>query len=228
MRKTILASAISAAVLASVSLPAMSYEQGDIIVRAGATNVSPNDSSSHISVEDLGGRVPGTGVGVGTDTQLGLTVSYMLSDKWGIELLAATPFEHDLKAEGLGDFGISDVGTVEHLPPTISLQYYLMNSSSVFQPYIGLGVNYTLILDEELSSEMKDNLGARDMDIDNSLGLSVQLGFDYALNDKWLVNAAVWRVDIDTTADMDSDVGKISVDVDIDPWVYMLSVGYKF
>lgn len=228
MKKTLLSTAVATAILAAVPLTAMSYEEGDIIVRVGAAQVSPDDDSSSISVQGLGGKVPGTGVGVESDTQVGITATYMLNSNWGIELLASTPFEHDITAKGLGAFGVSDIGSVTHLPPTLSAQYFFLGGNGAFQPYAGAGINYTLILDEDLSSQMKNNLGASSMDIDDSIGLSLQAGFDYALNEKWLVNAAVWYMDIDTTATIKSDVGKIEVDVDVDPWVYMISLGYKF
>ncbi len=228
MKKTLLSSAVATAILAAMPLTAMSYEGGDFILRVGAAKVSPNDDSSLISVQDLGGDVAGTGVGVESDTQVGITATYMLNSHWGIGLLASTPFEHDLTAKGLSGFGVTDIGSVEHLPPTLSIQNYFLGGNGAFQPYVGVGINYTVILDEELSSQMKTELGATSMDIDDSIGLSIQAGFDYALNDNWLINAAVWRMDIDTTATIKSAVGKIKVDVDVDPWVYMVSIGYKF
>ena len=36
-----------------------------------------------------------------SDTQLGLNFAYMVTDKVGIELLAATPFSHDVGVKGL-------------------------------------------------------------------------------------------------------------------------------
>jgi outer membrane protein len=52
------------------------------------------------------------------------------------------------------------------------------------------------------------------------------------LTDRIMLNASVWYVDIDTKASVDGpsalSVGKTKVDVDIDPWVYMVGVGYKF
>jgi len=57
----------------------------------------------------------------------------------------------------------------------------------------------------------------------------LQAGFDYHLNDQWLVNASVRWIDIDTEAEIKFDNGaKINADVDIDPYVYTVSVGYKF
>ncbi|MNG17356.1 Outer membrane protein W precursor [compost metagenome] len=52
---------------------------------------------------------------------------------------------------------------------------------------------------------------------------------DYMLTDNILLNAAVWYIDIDTKATTDlAGVGKVKVDVDVDPWVYMVGLGYKF
>ncbi|RMU49294.1 hypothetical protein ALP29_200465 [Pseudomonas syringae pv. avii] len=55
---------------------------------------------------------------------------------------------------------------------------------------------------------------------------------DYMITDNVLVNASVWYVDINTEATVDGPsalaVGQTKVDVDIDPWVYMVGVGYKF
>jgi outer membrane protein len=52
------------------------------------------------------------------------------------------------------------------------------------------------------------------------------------LTDKIMLNAAVWYVDIDTQATLDGpsalSVGRTKVNVDVDPWVYMVGVGYKF
>ncbi|MDR1662772.1 MAG: hypothetical protein LBR95_10215 [Azoarcus sp.] len=42
------------------------------------------------------------------------------------------------------------------------------------------------------------------------------------------MNAAVWKIDINTKATADSGLGKVKVDVGIDPWVYFFGIGYKF
>jgi outer membrane protein len=43
-----------------------------------------------------------------------------------------------------------------------------------------------------------------------------------------MLNASMWKIDIDTDASFNSALGKVTADVDIDPWVYMLSLGYRF
>ena len=49
------------------------------------------------------------------------------------------------------------------------------------------------------------------------------------LTDKVILNAAVWRIDIDSKATARHPaLGQVKVDIDIDPWVYMVGVGYRF
>lgn len=206
---------------------AAAHEPGDFIVRSGIATVEPDDSSGALELN--GAPIAGSEVGVRSDAQLGLTVAYMFTEHLGVELLASTPFEHEITEKGAG---VGKVGTAEHLPPTLNLQYYPMGADSAFQPYVGLGVNYTIFFKEDVSSEFEAALGNSDMSLDDSFGLSLQIGADYSFNDRWMVNAAVWRLDLSTSADIDIDTAdgpaNLQVDVDIDPWVYMLGVGYKF
>jgi outer membrane protein len=235
MRKSIFAVSLLAAAL--VSPLAHAYKEGDVIVRAGAAVVDPNSDSSGLTNSALG-SLPGD-VTVGSDTQLGLTFAYMLQDHLGLELLAATPFTHEVKMKNstngvVGNALDGKIGDVSHLPPTLSLQYYPMDPASKFQPYAGIGLNYTVFFDEDLSSQY-EALGATDLNLDSSWGVSGQLGADYLITDNILLNAAVWYIDIDTTATIDANSNglplsgtKTKVDVSIDPWVYMVGVGYKF
>ena len=107
--------------------------------------VQPNDDSGKVTVDALGTTDM---EGVNFNTQLGLNFQYMLTDEWAIELLAATPFSHDIDLEqsqlNLGD---GKLGETKHLPPTLSAIYYL-NTEGAFQPYVGLGINKTMFEDD--------------------------------------------------------------------------------
>lgn len=232
MRKSLLTASLIALAIASPA--AFAYKEGDIIVRGGAATVDPQENSSRISTAATG-KIDGTSAGVNSDTQLGLTGTYMLTDHVGIELLAATPFNHDISVKGIDAALGAPAGTIDgsfadvkQLPPTLSLQYYPMQASSAFQPYVGAGLNYTIFFDDNLTGRQKAN-GFSNLDLDNSVGLAFQVGTDYMLTDNILVNAAVWYIDIDTTATADhNELGKVKVDVDVDPFVYMVGLGYKF
>jgi outer membrane protein len=223
--KRILATGALLTVATMTSTQSIALEKGEWIVKVGSILVVPDEHSGNVSIGDS--AISGSGVAVDNNVQPGLTVTYMLSDKVGLELIAATPFSH--KITGTGALAGLDVGETKHLPPTLSLQYFFLDRSSKFQPYAGIGFNYTAFFDEDLDAAFESAVGPGTLRIANSSGLSLQIGANLQINEKWLVNFGVWNVDIDTTATVNLDAGpKVEVDVDIDPWVYMLSVGYKF
>ena len=229
-------SLLTLAVLTSLSLNtiAADYKAGDIVVRGGATMVSPDSGKSGVYVEALGGDTP-LSISVDDNTQLGLNFVYFYDNNWAVEVLAATPFTHDVTIhdpQGIsgGLFGADVDGAtlaeVTQLPPTVSALYYF-DSASAFKPYVGVGVNYTIFFDEDFKSTPK-SLGFNDLELDGSFGFSVQLGADYQLNNKWHVNASARYIDIGTDANFKIGDIKGSASVDVDPMVYSIMLGYKF
>ena len=212
--------AISAALLA-VPMAASAYNAGDKLVKFGAASVNPESLSDDID------QIPGEAVTADDEVQFGISGTYMLSSKVGVELLAASPFSHELTAKG-GTLDGAEIGSVKHLPPTLSAQYYFLGSQSKFKPYVGAGLTYTTFFSEDIGSGAK-GLGYNDIELDDSFGLSAQIGFDYQVSDKWLLNASAMYADIDTTATLKgASVSNLTVDYDLDPIVYRLNVGYKF
>lgn len=223
MKKSIFLASVFLVISTILTFTAHAYESGDIIVRAGPANVNPDESSGLIS---LGGTdLAGTEVNVAGDTQLGITITYMLSEHIGIGLLASTPFEHDISENGVG---VGKVGTAKQLPPTLSAQYYPLDATSRLQPYVGVGLNYTTFFSEKTSSEIDGALGNGKLSLDDSFGLALEIGTDYALNDNWSLNASVWLIDLDTDATIETPAGKVEVDVEIDPLVTMIGLAYTF
>lgn len=193
---------VSAAI---VSAPfALAHEAGDAFVRGGLINVMPNEDST------------GLDLGVDDDLQIGLTATYMYSDNVGFELLAATPFTHDVTLDGAGK-----IGEVSHLPPSLMAQYYFGTSESAVRPYVGAGLNYTVFFDEETEGAIEGT----DLELDDSFGLAVQAGVDYNISENLFVNASLWYMDINTDVKLD---GVKSAELDVDPVGFMASVGYTF
>ena len=223
MRKTLFSASLLA--LAVAAPLAQAHQAGDILVRAGAVTVDPREDSGSIKLN--GTALPGSSQAtLNSDTQLGLNFAYMVTDKIGIELLAATPFSHDVgvKTTLLGN---SQLGELKHLPPTLSVVYYPLDSKAVFQPYVGLGVNYTWFFDTELTSGA-ETAGFSGLDMKDSWGLAGQIGADFLLTDNIMRNAQLRYIDIETTGTTSFAGGKVTVDVDVDPWVYMVGLGYRF
>ncbi len=208
----LLQSVIAAGAIAMVAGPALAYEAGDIIVKAGVVNVSPKDDNA-----DTSALVADSGLQITSDTQLGLTGTYVVTPNIGIEVLAATPFTHTVEGDGALD-GV-DVMETSHLPPTVSALFYPMGGDSAIQPYVGLGLNYTFFFDES------DEAGLGSKGLEPSFGLSYSAGVDYMVNEDWLVGAAIYKIDIDTEVKGGAADG---LEVEIDPTVLLLTCGYKF
>ncbi len=192
--------------LGATSFSAQALEAGDMFMRFTLTNVNPNDDSTNFTNVAAAPEVD-------DDTQLGVTFVYMFDSNIGFEVLAATPFSHDITIGG------TKVAETKHLPPTFSVQYYFNPQTNV-RPYVGLGLNYTTFFD----SKTVDALGG-DLDLDDSFGLAVQAGIDYDINEKWFVNADIRYMNIETTA-TNSVAG--SSDVDINPTVISIGAGFRF
>jgi outer membrane protein len=224
--------------LAGGSSVGQAYEQGDWILRVGATTVAPDTKSDDIN---LGGLV--AEAEVDNDTQLGIIPAYMITDAWAIEVLAATPFEHHIEAQGQGAISGTnlDAGSTKHLPPTVMAQWYPRGGQTGWQPYIGAGVNYTIFFDESTDGQLVNLLGDltngavndADLSLDDSLGLAAQAGVDIPIDEHWAFNIGVWYIDINTEAEITAKANgttaaKVKFDVELDPWVYNVGIAYRF
>lgn len=220
-------SLLTIALLSTLSTAAFAHQAGDILVRGGATSVNPDSQNAAVL---LSGADSTMSLSVDDNTQLGLNLVYFYDSNWAIELLAATPFTHEVTIHDpnavLGVDG-AKLAEVTHLPPTLSALYYI-DTNSAFKPYVGVGINYTVFFEEEFEAAPK-SLGLTNLKLDGSFGLAVQLGADYEINKNWSVNFSARYIDISTDATFDvagDNIGKATVDVD--PMVYSLMVGYKF
>ena len=233
MNKSLVIKGIALSVLASfVATTAVAADYAKYKSRVGITNVNPKSNNGTIAVGILPGEPTGLSTDVQDDTMLTFNGVYMLTENIGIELLAALPFDHDIEASGAVLGALGEIGSTKQLPPTLSAQYYFTNDSA-FTPYVGLGINYTLFFQEELTSgaaglltaQLGATVNTNDISLADSVGFAYQVGVDYDLNENMLINLDVRKMDIDT------DVKIIGVDVgevNIDPTVISLNFGYKY
>jgi outer membrane protein len=140
-----------------------------------------------------------------------LDISYFFNRNLAVELILGTS-KHTAK---IHDGGYTeDLGNVWLLPPTLTLQYHF-NLNDTIKPYIGGGVNYTIFYGEEGAL---DALGG----LDNTWGWAAQAGVDIKIAGNWYANIDVKKLWLD------ADVADTGVEVDIDPWIVGVGLGYKF
>lgn len=197
---------------------AFAQDESSWIVRGRLISVSPNDDSSTI-------LTTGTGVTVDSDVVPELDFTYMFNKSWGLELILATS-NHQIDTEK-GDLAGADAGDVWVLPPTLTLQYHFVNTEKL-GVYAGVGLNYSLFYSYDLSEDLA-GLGITDIDFDNSLGASAQVGVDINMKGNWFFNLDLKYIQIDTEASlMVNDTTFDTLDVDIDPFVFGIGVTRRF
>jgi outer membrane protein len=191
------------------------------MVRVRGIAIVPDESGD---LDLNGASIPG-GVDVDDAFVPELDISYFFTDNIAAELILATA-PHDVKATnvgGAGGVGDVDLGEVWLLPPTLTLQYHFMPETR-FKPYVGAGVNYTIFYNDDLPSGGP----VQDIDYDDAFGFVLQAGVDFAINDSWSFNLDVKRVFLNTDATVRTSLGTVDADVDIDPWIFGVGVGYRF
>lgn len=186
---------------------------GDFMIRARGLLVAPSEDAS---ISPIGG-----------DTDIDesfvpeVDFSYFITDNIALELIAAvTP--HDVTATGTS-VGNVDLGDVWLLPPTLTVQYHPLPKDKL-SPYFGAGINYTHFF----SDDIPGGGPVTGIDYDDSFGFALQAGVDYFVSDNLFVNFDVKKVFINTDVTIDTTLGRVNADVDIDPWIVGVGVGYKF
>jgi outer membrane protein len=88
---------------------------------------------------------------VGNGTALTKSGTYLFAREWGVELFAALPVEHDI---GITITGRDKVAEIKHLLPTLSVQRHFYDRSGRARAYVGVGLNYTVFLDERTTGAL--------------------------------------------------------------------------
>ncbi|HEX6832796.1 MAG TPA: OmpW family outer membrane protein [Rudaea sp.] len=195
------------AALAGANAGTALADELDWTVKVGAHEVDPKSNNGSLA----GGALQAE---VGSNARPTITGEYLFAPGWGIEALAAIPFEHDVKLNGV------KAATVKHLPPTVSVQYHF-NANGTVSPFVGVGLNYTTFFSEHTTGP----LTGTKLDLNDTFGPTVHAGIDFRINERWLFALDARWIDISPDAKVNGQ--KVGT-VHIDPFVYGFSFGYRF
>lgn len=147
-----------------------------------------------------------------------LDITYYFTKNWAAELiLGVTP--HDI--DGAGTISnLGKIGEVWLLPPTLTLQYHFTDFGA-FKPYIGAGINYTFFFDQKAAA-------ADALDVKDTFGWALQVGFDYMLDEHWGINVDLKKLFLQPDFDVTVAGQKLTGKADLDPWIVGLGVTYRF
>jgi outer membrane protein len=198
---------------ADPATPTPFFETGSILARARFAAVVPEDFTS--SIADIGGHVQATTAYIPE-----VDFSYFVTPHISIEAIAGTS-RHEISAQGsaLNPGGKADVGSVWVLPPTITVQYHQQYGH--FIPYGGVGVTAMFFYDHNTNNSG----GITKINFDNSVGPTLDAGFDYLIGGHWVANFDVKQMFVSTTAHIN---GAIDASTALSPTVVAAGIGYRF
>jgi len=203
-------------VLALGMTAAHADDDGSWEVRLRAVRLTPSNKSDAYS--PLG--IPADAIHINGKWIPDLDFEHFFTPHWSSELLLTYPQKQRVTVEKSALGGPTVIGTFDHLPPTLTLKYNFL-PGHVFQPYIGAGLNMTLISKTNLNVP---TVGRLDLET-WSFGPAAQAGFDYKLADHWFLSADVkWAM---IRSDVRFEGTKIS-EARIDPFLFGIGVGYRF
>lgn len=196
-------------ILTAFSVVVMAQPRGTWSVGVGAGWVIPKSNNGDL---DSGARAR-----VGNDIKPIFTLEYFVLDNVGVQLLGAIPFTQKVQVDG------QHVGEVTHLPPALYLQYHFTRIPGPVTPFIGAGVEYSIIFNEDTDKDFKASAGR--LRVSNSWGVTAHVGADYAITDSNAIRFDVYFIDIDSNVRVG---GNYAGRTHIDPLVWGLSYLWRF
>lgn len=201
--------AVSLAVASLALLPLTASAESPWTVKVGISQINPKSDNGFLANVFT----------AEVSSEVGLTpaIEYKFAPNIVGEVLLAIPFEHEVKNAATG----AEVATFKHLPPTFTAKY-LFTPNAAFSPYVGLGLNYTLVFDEES--------GLGKLKGKDSFGVAANVGFEYRMpNSPWGVTADLRYVKIESDLTLDTGAGATDIGtLTVDPMVFGLSAAYHY
>lgn len=207
--------AATAALIAGTWAGCAQAAEGDWLVRVRALQMSPSNDNSTTTV------VPALGEVKAEDKLFPeVDISYFFTPHIAAELILTVPQKHDVELGGV------NIGSVKHLPPTLTLQYHF-NPAGTIRPYAGIGLNYTRFSSVKLDAGTVLG-GSVPLRVDrSSFGWAAQIGVDIQLAPQWFLNLDAKYVKIDTDIAV-KGAGIPVTKLDIDPLLLSVGLGYRF
>ena len=185
-----------------------------------------------------GSQIYGANAKISTSIIPELDVSYFFTKNIAVEAICCVSYH---KATGTGTLAGLDIGKTWAFPPTVLLQYHFTNFGA-FQPYVGVGVNFTAFFGTNAGNNWAPFLTpagivglntVNSLKIGTSWGVAGQVGFDYMITQNWGVNVDLKRIMMEPTAYgtvYNNLAGYVPfrAKLNIDPWLVSAGVTYRF
>jgi outer membrane protein len=197
---------VAAAALACAALAPSLSQAGTFEARFRVLTLEPANENTSVNA-----ALPVDVVSVNDKYIWEIDGSYFITPNWALELIATTPQKQTLYVGG------DKLGTLRHLPPTLTVQYHFAPTNATVQPYVGLGLNYTRFSNVNLPEGMTIKK--------HSWGAAFQVGADFPLGNNLYFNVDFKKINIST--DVSFEGTKLGT-VKVDPVLFGVGIGYRF
>lgn len=165
--------------------------------------------------------VPQAGVGAKANDNFtgGIELGYLFTPNLGASLTVGVP--PVAKLNGTGGLAGNRIGSATYGPAVLTAHYHFTNFGPLFRPYVGAGVNYTIILGQ------RDGL-VQNLKVKSGVGAVLQVGFESYFTKNWGVFVDVKKIFLST--DATGTVGPFAAKarVRLDPTIIQTGVTYRF
>ena len=190
----------------------------------------------HSRADDISGRfVPaGVNLSVGDATTLFVAYTRVLSDHFEAQLSGGWPPTYETRGKGVASLGSlpwagQKVGTAKEIAPSAFINYSFAGRQALWQPYLGLGVNYTHFADvKSTAANDAANGGPTSVALTNSHGMAAKIGLRYRLDPRWSFNVHLSTARVSSRLTTNTAGIMRTTQIDFRPQVLVLSGGYAF
>jgi outer membrane protein len=203
--------------LAGLLCPDASFadEVGEWFARVGALEAIYHSSAI---ISSNAGTIPGATAKVSDNTTVLFDVGYDVTSNIFVMLMGGLPPQPDILGRGTVT-ALGKLGDVRYGPAILTAGYRAPTLGE-FQPYVGVGVAYAIILHS-------DDAAVSSLKVHNDFGFALQAGVEYALSQKWQAFVDVKQLWLSVSADgLIGGVDPVAARVKLNPT--LISAGIKF
>lgn len=224
MAQRLLTVAALAATLLAVSA-AHAQGAGSLIVRLGATEISPDTKSGNLTAPSFAG----TKASVGANMQPTGGLTWMWSNNIALDLPLAAGFKHEITGDG-AIAGVGKIGEIKALPATLLVQYRFGAPDAAVRPYIGAGPTFAKFYGGRSTLALTALTGGTPanpttLSVQSKWTASGQVGLAWRLSTQWSIDTSVTYTPLKTRTTLSTGQ---TLDASLDPTSVSLGVGYRF
>jgi outer membrane protein len=199
-----------------LSLPFACYadDAGEWYSRAGALEALYHSSAR---IDTAAGTIPGASAEVSNNTTGIIEIGYDITPSTFVMLMAGVPPRPRISGTGSAA-AQGELGAVTYGPAVLTMGYRIPAGEN-FEPYVGLGPAYAIIL-------RNHDAAISNLDVHNNFGFALQTGVEYALGRRLQIFADVKQLWLSVNANGSLDaVLPVAARVQLNPT--LISVGVK-